>query len=90
MDTKKLDGEIMDSIGRRLRKLRKSKKLTQQDLAEIVGVNRRLIGEIEAGKGTSLLVFVKLLKVFNKSDKLLEMLESSAVSPKDMFKKENR
>lgn len=90
MDTQKLDGEIMASIGQRLRKLRKGKKLTQQELAEIVGVNRRLIGEIEAGKGTSLLVFVKLLKVFNKSDKLLEILESSAVSPKDMFKMENR
>ena len=87
---KKLDGEIMSEVGEKLRQLRKNKKYTQEELAEMVGVNRRLIGEIEAGKGTSLLVFIKILKVFNKTDKLLELLESSSVSPREMFRKENK
>lgn len=87
---KKLDGEIMSEVGEKLRQLRKNKKYTQEELAEMVGVNRRLIGEIEAGKGTSLLVFIKILKVFNKTDKLLEILESSSVSPREMFRKENK
>lgn len=86
----KLDGEIMIEVGEKLRQLRLNKKYTQEDLAKIIGVNRRLIGEIEAGKGTSLLVFIKILKVFNKTDKLLEILESSSVSPRDMFRKENK
>lgn len=87
---KKLDGEIMIEVGKKLRKLRLNKKYTQEELAKIVGVNRRLIGEIEAGKGTSLLVFIKILKVFNKTDKLLEILESSSISPREMYRKENR
>ena len=87
---KKLDGEIMIKVGEKLRQLRINKKLTQQELAQVVGVNRRLIGEIEAGKGTSLLVFIKILKTFNKTDKLLELLESSSISPRDMFRKSNR
>lgn len=87
---KKLDGEILLEIGKQLKQLRLNKKQTQEDLAQIVGVNRRLIGEIEAGKGTSMLVFIKILKAFNKTDKLLEILESSTISPRDMFKKENR
>ncbi len=85
---KKLDGEIMVEIGEKLRQLRLNKKYTQEELAKIVGVNRRLIGEIEAGKGTSLLVFIKVLKTFNKTEKLLEILESSSISAKDMFRKE--
>jgi DNA-binding XRE family transcriptional regulator len=86
----KLDGEIMVEVGQKLKQLRLNKKHTQQELAEMVGVNRRLIGEIEAGKGTSLLVFVKILKVFNKTDKLLEILDSSSISPKEMFLKDHK
>jgi len=87
---KKLDGEIMIDVGKKLRKLRQNKDYTQEELAQLVGVNRRLIGEIEAGKGTSLLVFVKILKVFNKTDKLIEILESSSISPREMFRKEHK
>ena len=86
----KLDGEIMSELGEKLRQLRKNKSYTQEELAEKVGVNRRLIGEIEAGNGTSLLVFIKILKVFNKTEKLLEILQSSSVSPREMFRKENK
>ncbi|MEX2485356.1 MAG: helix-turn-helix transcriptional regulator [Brumimicrobium sp.] len=87
---KKLDGEIMIEVGEKLKQLRLNKNYTQKELAATVGVNRRLIGEIEAGKGTSLLVFIKILKVFNKTDKLLEILESSSISPREMYKKENK
>jgi DNA-binding XRE family transcriptional regulator len=87
---KKLDGEILIEIGKKLRQLRLNRKYTQEELAQIVGVNRRLIGEIEAGKGTSMLVFIKILKAFNKTDKLLEILESSSISARNMFRKENR
>ncbi len=87
---KKLDGEILIEVGEKLRQLRLNKNYTQQELADIVGVNRRLIGEIEAGKGTSLLVFVKILKAFNKTDNFLEILDSSSISPREMFRKENK
>jgi len=86
----KLDGEIMVELGEKLKQLRKSKKYNQQELAERIGVSRKLIIDIEAGRGTSLLVFVKLLKVYNKTDKLLEILNSSPISPKEMYKKENK
>jgi DNA-binding XRE family transcriptional regulator len=86
----KLDGDIMIELGAQLKQLRKSKKYSQEKLAEIVGVSRRLIVDIEAGRGTSLLVFVKILKTFNKTDKLLEILNSSTISPKEMYKKEHK
>jgi transcriptional regulator with XRE-family HTH domain len=86
----KLDGDIMIELGEKLRQLRKSKKYSQQELADRVGVSRKLIIDIEAGRGTSLLVFIKLLKIFKKTDKLLELLNTSPISPKEMYNRENK
>ncbi|MCB0402454.1 MAG: helix-turn-helix domain-containing protein [Flavobacteriales bacterium] len=85
----KLDGEIVEEIGEKLRVLRKNKKYSQQQLAEIIGVSRKHISDIEAGRGTTLLIFVKLLKEFHKADKLLEILSGSSISPKDKFNREH-
>jgi len=81
----KLDGEIMEDVGLKLRILRKSYKLSQMELSQKLAVSRKHIIDIEAGRGTSLLIFIKLLKLYNKSDKLLEILETSSISPKDRF-----
>ncbi len=86
----KLDGDIMIELGEQLKQLRKSKKYSQKELADIVGVSRRLIVDIEAGRGTSLLVFVKILKTFNKTEKLIEILNTTNISPKEMYKSENK
>ncbi|MWD28692.1 helix-turn-helix domain-containing protein [Aquicoccus sp. SCR17] len=42
-------------FGESLRKRRKSLGYTQDDLAAMIGANRRFIGELERGKGTSYL-----------------------------------
>lgn len=86
----KLDGEVLEEVGARIRVLRKNKKYNQQQLADKVGVSRKHISDIEAGRGTSLLIFVKLLKEFHKSEKLLEILTSSPISPKEQYQKENK
>lgn len=86
----RLDGEILNLIGEHIRVLRKSKKYSQSKLAERIGVSRKHIGDIESGNGTSLLIFIKLLKEFNKSEKLLELLTISTVSPKEQFLNENK
>ena len=86
----KLDGEILEEIGEKLRTLRKNKRYSQAQLANKVGVSRKHISDIEAGRGTTLLIFIKLLKEFNKTEKLLEILASSSISPKDKFKREHK
>ena len=65
----------MITLGKHLKQLRKNQRYSQQQLANQIGVSRKLIGEIESGKGTSLLTFIKLLKVFNKTEKLLEIFK---------------
>ena len=38
-----------DEIGAEIRRRRKRLRLTQADVAELVGVNRRLVSEVERG-----------------------------------------
>lgn len=86
----KLEGDILIELGEKLKQLRKNNKYSQQVLADKIGISRRLLIDIEAGRGTSLLIFIKLLKVFKKTDKLLEILNSSSMSPKEIYKKEHK
>ena len=40
-------------IGRYIRTIRKDNKLTQQELSDLSGVNRRFLSELENGKSTA-------------------------------------
>jgi HTH-type transcriptional regulator/antitoxin HipB len=40
-------------LGRALRIRRKELDLSQEDVAGVIGVNRRVVGELERGKGTA-------------------------------------
>lgn len=85
-----LPGEIIKEVGLKLKALRKSKKLTQEELGQTVGVSRQHIIDIEAGRGTSLLIFIKILREFRKTEKLIEILDAISISPKELFLKENK
>jgi HTH-type transcriptional regulator/antitoxin HipB len=39
-------------LGAQLRARRKSLKLSQTSVADVIGVNRRVLGQLEHGKGT--------------------------------------
>lgn len=47
---------LTDDFGRRLRARRKQLGLSQGAVADVVGVNRRVVGELERGKPTVQLV----------------------------------
>ncbi|KJF71463.1 MULTISPECIES: type II toxin-antitoxin system Y4mF family antitoxin [unclassified Rhizobium] len=48
-------------LGRMVRRLRESRKLSQQEFADLAGVGRRFLSELENGKPT--LEFEKVLQV---------------------------
>lgn len=74
------------------KQLRKTNKYSQKELTDKIGISRRLLIDIEAGRGTSLLVFIKILKTFNKSEKLLEILTTQviSISPKEIYLREHK
>ena len=51
MDLKKLH-QAEGKIGQRLRKLRRDRDLTQEELADLAGTNQAVIQKIENGKST--------------------------------------
>ena len=56
----------LKSFGKRVRELRLEKDLTQQELAEKLGVSTNYIGMVErAERNTSLLKVFKIAKVLN-------------------------
>lgn len=57
-------------------RLRKSRKMTQEELARLVGVTRQTIISIESGKYTSSLTLaMKIAKVFDKRVEEVFILE---------------
>lgn len=57
-------------------RLRKSRKMTQEELARLVGVTRQTIISIESGKYTaSLTLAMKIAKVFDKRVEEVFILE---------------
>jgi transcriptional regulator with XRE-family HTH domain len=53
--------EVLHNLGKTIRQIRRQRKMTQEDLAEIAGVNVKHLGEVERGKGNPTLQF--LLKI---------------------------
>lgn len=66
MDIKKL-------LGKRLQEIRKSKKLTQEQVAELIGVETTSISNIESGR------------YFPSADNLEKILNVFNVQPSDVF-----
>lgn len=45
-----MDNKILEKLGENLRKYRKMNNLTQEELAEIVGIRPTYVGKLEMGK----------------------------------------
>ena len=64
---------IKKLLGKRLQEIRKSKKFTQEQMAELVGVETSSISNIENGK------------YYPSADNLDKILEALNVKPSDIF-----
>lgn len=85
-----LEGDLLREIGTRIKTMRKSSGMSQQELADQVGLSRVSISEIERGGNTSLSSFVRILKTFGLINELNSLLEVSDISPKKQFQKEQK
>lgn len=64
-----------------LRDIRKQRKITQEQLAELVGVSRQSINAIERGKyAPSTVLSLKISEIFNTSVNKIFELESADYS----------
>jgi transcriptional regulator with XRE-family HTH domain len=75
------DRAVLREIGHRLKRKRLSKNLSQQKLAELAGLNRTTISDIETGKGPSLLTLVQVLRGLNSLEEMDSFMPEPGISP---------
>ena len=78
------DKGILAEIGKRLKKKRLRKNLSQQELAENAGLSRNTISDIEGGGSSTLHNFIRILRALDSLDDLDHFLPEPGISPLQM------
>ena len=80
------DRAILKEIGRRLKRKRLGKNLSQQKLADLAGINRTTVRDIEQGSPFGVLTLVEILRALDALDELNSFLPDPGISPLQLAK----
>jgi len=75
------DAEILASLGKRLRALRRARGFTQEEAAARAGLARSTISEAENGENPTLHTVIRLLRVYGGLAALESFIPEPEVSP---------
>lgn len=75
------DIAILERIGAKVKAQRIASRLTQKQLATDAGVSHSAVCSLEAGKNTSLLTLVAILRALRSLDLLDNLLKEEEISP---------
>ena len=75
------DGEVLQVIGARLRRLREARELTTSEAGEQSGLSRRTVYRAEHGLNPTLLTVVRLLRLYGQLESLSLFLPEPELSP---------
>ena len=84
------DRAILEEIGRRLKRKRLDKNLTQQTLADTAGLNRTTISDLERGAPAGVLTLVQVLRALGSLDELDAFLPDPGFSPLELARLKGR
>ncbi len=73
-------------LGRQLRSLRLRQDLDQRTLAERAGVALNVVKHLEAGKGSTVSSFIRVLRALGRADWLNSLSPTVSISPMQMLK----
>ncbi len=84
------DPAIVTVIGSLIKRIRLQKNITQQQLADKVGLYRSTISEMENGRASSLLSFIVVLRGLEKLEILNSLSDVPPISPLKLARKEKQ
>ncbi len=84
------DAEIMASIGRRLAVLRQAAGLNQAEAAERAALDCSTVSRAEQGDNPTLLMIVRLLRVYGRLAALDSFIPEPGVSPMQLVREARR
>ena len=89
-DINATDREVLQEIGRRLRELRRRRKFTMVEVAELSGLDRTTVSRAEQGDNPTLLTLVRMLRVYERLPALETFLPDPDVSPMARLRERQR
>ena len=84
------DRAILREIGRRLRRRRLEKNMSQEKVAVSAGVARATVVKIEKGSPTGVLTLIQILRVLDAIEELDTFLPDPGISPLELAKMKGR
>jgi putative transcriptional regulator len=84
------DKAILKEVGRRLRRRRLDKNLTQQRLADLAGLSRATISDLERGAPAGVLTLIQILRALGGLEELDAFLPEPGPSPLQLAKMKGR
>lgn len=79
---------ILEDIGEQLQELRKAKGYSQDDVMKITGVSRKTQSSLENGSNAKLDTFVKLLRLYGKTNILDNIKDKEPIFNIDEWNKQ--
>ncbi len=78
------DYQILREIGRRLKRKRLEKNMTQQKIADITGLDRTTVGKVEQGTPFGVLTLVQILRGLEALEEIDAFLPEAGFSPLEL------
>ncbi len=77
--------ELEADVGRQIRTLRKQAGITQEELARNANLSTGTIRNLETGAGSTLVTFISVLRVLERTDWLTTIAPPASVSPLELL-----
>lgn len=84
------DPEIVKDICQAVKQMRINKNISQQQIAEMSGLDRTTISRMESGRAVNILTLVQVLRALDKLDILNVFSTEQVISPIRLLKEEER
>jgi len=80
------DKAIIKEIGRRVKRKRLESNLTQQDIADLAGISRPTVSDLERGNPFEIMTLIQVLRVLDALDEIDSFLPDPGFSPLQLAK----
>jgi transcriptional regulator with XRE-family HTH domain len=75
------DKAIIKEIGRRVKRKRLERNLTQQEIADIAGISRPTVSDLERGKPFGIMTLIQIMRALDALDDVDAFLPDPGISP---------
>ena len=75
------DKAVLSELGGRIQRERLNQNITQKDLWERAGVSKKVVQQLEIGRGCTLDSFIRILRALGQLDQIDALLPDPGISP---------